>query len=160
MLTIIQNYSLADIKNSISYLLQKSALDEGVRQLAVNISHNKPNPIAAVYDWIKANVNYVRDPVRDGNEIELFISPARMVSDYSKGIPCAGDCDDLALLAVALYRSIGIKSNVVILDTRGQGLDHAVAQAYSDIAKKYIIVDSASQYPLGWEEEYFNKVEV
>lgn len=157
MLTIIRNYTLSDIKTSIKYLLNKASESEEVRKLAVEVTDSKPDPIAAIYDFIKNSVRYVPDPT---NNTELFISPVKMVRDYNQKIPIGGDCDDMALLAVALYRSIGIKSNVVILDTRGQGLDHAVAQAYSDIAKRYITVDSASQYPLGWEEKYFNKVEV
>ena len=158
MLTIISKHRLSelDIRSSINYLLDKAAHDEQLRQLAVQITSNK-EPISAVYDWVKENVQYVPDPV--GNE--LFISPVRMVQDYHDGNPLAGDCDDQALLITALCRSIGIESNVVLLDTGGGGLDHAVSQAYSEKLGKYVLVDaSTNEVPLGWEESYFQKVVV
>ena len=160
MLTIIQNYTIEDVKNSINYLLEKAAYDEEVRQLAVQITYDR-NPIAGVYDFIKTNVHYTPDPVRNHENIELFISPVKMVRDYKNGLPLAGDCDDQAILAVALYRSIGIRSNVTLLDTAGKGLDHAVANVYSDTVKKYIFVDpSSSEFPLGWEIQYYERIDV
>jgi len=157
MLTIIKNYSLDDIKDSIKYLLDKASESEEVRQLAIEIIHNKPDPIAAIYDWVKTNVKYTPDPVRNG-QIELFISPVRMVKDYRQGKPLAGDCDDMALLAVALCRSIGIHSSVVLLDTAGEGLDHAVSQVSSNGVT--LMLDPSANVPLGWEEHYYSKVVV
>jgi len=157
MITIIRNYTLKDIKDSMNYLLEKASLDEGVRQLGVSITHNKPDPIAAIYDWIKENVSYVPDPVRNGDNIELFTSPVKMVENYYQQKPLGEDCDGMALLAVALCRSIGIKSNVALLDTRGEGFDHAVANVYLD--GKYIFVDPSSGYPLGWEINYARRLD-
>ena len=128
MLTTISNYTLDDIRKSINYLLDKAKQEPRVRELAVGIISDKPDPIAAVYDWVKTNVKYVPDPVKT----ELFISPVKMVNDFYEGKQLAEDCDGMAILAVALYRSVGIESNVVIFDTKGEGYDHAIAQAYSD----------------------------
>ena len=155
MLTTISNYTLDDIRKSINYLLDKAKQEQRVRQLAVSIISDKPDPIASIYDWIKTNVRYTKDPV----DVELFISPAKMVNDYYQENPLAGDCDDQALLAVALYRSIGIESNVVIFDTKGEGYDHAVAQVFSD-KLGWVTVDASSDYPLGWTIKYRSKVVV
>ena len=158
MLKVINNYSISDIRQSITYLLDKSSQEEKVRLLVVEIIQDGQNPIAAIYDWVKKNVTYISDPIVDGDQSELFISPAKMVNDYYEGKHLAGDCDDHALLNVALLRSIGIKSNVVLLDQKGDGYNHAVAQAYSEEAEKYIIIDTTVSFPLGWEEHYVRRL--
>lgn len=150
---------MGDIKDSINYLLDKSSQSEEVRNLAISITRYSPDPIASIYDFVRNNVQYTPDPVKNAEQIELFISPVRMVKDYYKGKPLAGDCDDMALLTTALCRSIGIRSNVIILDTEGNGFDHAVAQVYSEKLGKYIMIDaSTDEVPLGWEIKYYSKV--
>ena len=158
MLTRIRNYDLSDIKSSINYLLDKAADSEEVRTLAIEIVSNKEDQIAAVYDWVKSNVTYVKDPVRGYGEVELFTSPIRMVKDYRNGIRLGGDCDCMALLTTALYRSIGYQSNVVLLDTTGEGLNHAISQVLSDGIETWVMVDPSASVPLGWTESYTDKV--
>ena len=159
MLTIISNFTLDDVKSSINHLLEKSSQDEKIRELSTAIVANKPDPIAAIFDWVKGNVTYTPDPEGVEGPIELFISPARMVKDFNQGKPLAGDCDDMALLTTALCRSIGIKANIVLLDIKGQGIDHAITQAYSD-KLGWINLDPSSEPPLGWELKYYQKVVV
>jgi hypothetical protein len=159
MIKFIQNYTIEDIKTSIKYLLDKSSQSEEVRQLALSITRNTDDPIVAVHSWIKDNIKYVADPVSDG-ELELFISPVRIVKDYADGKSLGGDCDDMAILTTALYRSLGIRSDVVLLDVNGKGLDHAVSQVFSDKLGRFIIVDPSSNLPVGWEEKYYEKVVV
>ena len=156
MITIIRNYNTTDIKDSINYLLDKASKSEEVRQLAVQITYNKEDKIGAIYDFMKSSVSYIQDPVSDG-EIELFVSPVKQVENYNQGLRMAGDCDDMALLATALYRSIGIKSNVVIIDSLGNGLDHAYCRAWSKELDDWIECDPTSQYPLGWSVPYHSK---
>jgi len=160
MLTIIHDYDINTIKDGLKYLLKKASNSEQLRELAIQITYTEQDSIATIYDWVKNNMKYVPDPVLAGDEeAELFISPVRMIKDYHLGKPLAGDCDDMALLAVAFCRSIGIKSNVVILDTVGEGYDHAIARAYSEKLEKWVILDpSTSEIPLGWEEKYVSKV--
>jgi len=151
MLTIIRNYDLEDVKRGMNYLLDKASQSEEVRQLAVNIIDNKPDSIAAIYDWVRDNVRYTPDPIL----IELLTSPVRMVNDYLQGKPLAEDCDGIAILITALCRSIGIQSSVVLLDTKGEGLDHAISQVHSDIG--WVSVDASdSIHPLGWSISYYN----
>ena len=92
MITSIANYSLTDVKESIRYLLDKSAHSPEVRTLAVSITHNTEDKISAVYDWVKDNVSYIPDPVKSDGIIELFISPVRIAKDYNAGIAQGGDC--------------------------------------------------------------------
>ncbi len=158
MITVIQNYTVNDIVSSIKYLLDKASKSEEVRQLAVQVTYAQQDKIAGIYDWIKSNVAYIPDPVRGNDEIELFISPVRLVKDYNQGIAIGEDCDGMAILATSLYRAIGIKSNVVIIDSVGNGLDHAYCQAWCDKLEQFISVDPSSNNPLGWELVYKEKV--
>ena len=155
MITKMRNYDLVDVKNGLRNYLHKASEDESVRQLAINIVGKGTDPIAAIFDWVKENVRYVPDPIGEsGDETELIISPIKMVSMYSEGNSIAGDCDDIALLTASLYRSIGIPANITIMDTKGEGYDHAVCKVYSDKLSEWLTVDASSRYPLGWEESY------
>ncbi len=154
MITTIKNYSLSDIRTSVNYLLDKSTQDPDIRNLAVEITSGTPDPIAAIYDWVKANVTYVPDPV----DTELFTSPVKMVNDYRQGSVLVEDCEGIALWTVALCRAIGIEAHVARLEVKGKGLDHAVAIVHSDRLGRDITVDATStNVPLGWEIPYFKK---
>lgn len=152
MLTLIQNYNMNDVVASMQLLLEQSSHSTEVRDLAVEITAGTPSPINAIFNWIKKNVNYVSDPVRVDGIIELFISPVRMVQDYKAGKTLGGDCDDQSLLATALYRAIGMPSNVVLLNQVGRGYDHAVSRVYSEKLTDFIMVDPTADLPLGWRE--------
>ena len=153
---LVQNYNMTDIANSINYLLDKASLDPGVRDFSLQIVSNSPDKISAIYDWIQYNVQYVSDPI----DVELFTSPIRMVRDHQDGKSLAGDCDDMAILATALYRSVGIESNVMLLDTTGKGIDHAISRAKSDKLGWVNSDPSDKTHPLGWEIKSFSKVTV
>ncbi len=161
MLTVIRDYTLQDIETGITYLLGKAVETPEVRTLAVAIIYESQDPISAIYEWVKVHVKYVPDPVSGSDTIELFISPVRMVKDFNAGMTIAGDCDDLALLTTALYRSIGIPANVVLVDQDGDGLDHAYCVVWSDKLNQWINSDpSAPELPLGWELQLASKITV
>ena len=151
---VVQNYTINDIKDGIRYLLEKASYEPGVREFALQLSGAEPDMISPIYGWIRQNVNYVSDPI----DVELFTSPIRMISDYQDGKLLAEDCDGMAMLATALYRSLGIESNVVLLDTGGGGIDHAISQVKSD-QLGWINVDvSDKTHPLGWEIPYYSRL--
>jgi len=159
MLTIIrkQKITVEDMTIALTYLLDKSSQDDSVRTLAINITANSSDKIAAVYDWVKENIAYVEDPI-DNNGItsELFISPIRMVKDYNEGKTLAGDCDDHALMCTALYRSIGLKSNIVLLARHDIEYDHAVCEVESNLGM--LTIDTTGNTPPGWQETYTKKL--
>lgn len=158
MITVIRDYNLQDIKSSIQYLLDKASKSEEVRQLAIEITYQQ-DKISSIYDWVKGHVSYVPDPRSEGGEeIELFTSPVKMVKDYNEGKALGGDCDDMALLTTALYRAIGIKSSVVIIDSIGQGLDHAFCRVWSGELGSWVNSDPSSDYPLGWALSYKERI--
>ena len=160
MLTRIRHYTLIDIRAGVRYLLEKAAQSEGVRTAAIRITQGKEDRIAAIYDWVKANVRYVPDEQRGYGDVELFISPVKMIKDYNAGIAIEGDCDDYSLLVVSLCRAAGIQANVVLLNTGGQDIDHAVAEVYSEELGKYIMLDPTATLPLGWQENHYEKIVV
>ena len=161
MLTIIRNYTLDDIGKGIKYLLGKASEAPEVRMLAIEITSGSEDPISAIYDWVKTHVHYVPDPVSGTDTIELFISPVRMVKDFNAGTTIGGDCDDIALLITALYRSIGIQANMVLIDQTGHGYDHAYCEVFSEKLGKWINSDpSAPQFPLGWNIKAFAKITI
>jgi len=157
MLIRIKNYNLQDITDGIKFLLDRSVRSPEVRQLALDIS-DKDDKISAIYDWVKFNLRYVPDPVSGEDEIELFISPIKQVRDYRQRLSICGDCDDNALLATALYQAIGIRSNVVIIDSVGNGFDHAFSQAWSDKLQDWVDIDPTSKYPLCWKLSYKDRI--
>ncbi len=157
MIRILKNYSLDDVKKYIKEFLDLAAQDEAVRDLAVQITNGRGNSVVAIYDWVKANVKYTDDPV----DTELFIAPTKLVRDFNNHLPMAGDCVDFALLVVSLCRAIGIKANVVLLNTEGKDINHALVEVYSSAVEKKILVDaSTDQVPLGWDIHYFDKIVV
>jgi len=161
MIRRIMNYNMQDIKDSLIYLLDKAAHSQEVRNLAVQVTQDSQDKISAIYNFVKNNVSYIPDPVgADGSDIELFISPVVMVNMYEKGIRPSGDCDDMALLGTALFRAIGIKSNIVLVDSGGGGIDHAFSEVWSDKLGKWIDFDVTVKHPLGWLHPYHQKIVV
>ena len=153
---LVRNYSLNDIKNSINYYLDVAKYDPKVREFALRIVNGNPDKISAIYDWIQQNVGYVGDPV----DVELLTSPIRMIKDYQEGKLLAEDCDGMSILATALYRSIGIESTVILMDTSGQGINHSISSAKSEKLGWINVDPSDKTHPLGWEIPYTKKVVV
>ena len=156
MITIIENYNLADVKRELRRMLEEGSGLPEVRQLALQITAQIPydnDQISAIYDFVKTNIRYQPDPY----SVELFIHPRRMVEFYNQGI-ARGDCDDIALFTTSLLRSLGYEADVVLLNTAGEGLDHAVSQVSSNGVT--LMLDPSANVPLGWEESYYQKVVV
>ena len=153
-ITILRDYTLNDVVRELARMLREGTMLPETRQLALEVISQHEDQISAIYDFVKENVLYQPDPY----QVELFIHPRRMIEFYYQGI-ARGDCDDIALITASLLRSLGYQANIVLLDTRGQGIDHAVTEV--TLGGVRIMVDSSSSYlPLGWEESSFDKVEV
>lgn len=146
----IPGYNFTDIKDGILHQLHIAAGSMEVRQHALDITADKQDKISAVFDWVKQHVRYVPDPV----DIELIVSPRKLIEDYNKGHSIAEDCDGHAILLTALYRSIGMRSHVYVVDCIGQGFDHALSVVWSDRFREWIHVDTTTEYPLGWIIRY------
>ena len=156
MITVIKNYDIQDITDNVKRLLEVASHAPEVRRLAIQITSDREDKITAIYDWVKQHVQYVPDPT----SIELFVSPVRIVKDYYECKTIGEDCDGHAILVTALCRSIGINSNVVLIDSLGNGLDHAFSEVWSEKLNCWINVDTTSEYPIGWIYKYSQRIVV
>jgi transglutaminase-like putative cysteine protease len=160
-LTVIRGYGLSDIIFSMNTFLNRAATSMQFRSFALGIV-GQGDPFVEIHKWVQANIRYTPDPIgTDGEPAELFISPLRMMNDNYDSKALGGDCDDMALMTTALFRAVGIDSKILLLDTQGLGLDHAVSMAYSEKIKNWIMVDpSTKKFPLGWHETAVGRVVV
>ncbi len=149
---------MQDVLDGIRFQLDRGIKSMDVRDLAISITYDKQDKIFAIYHWVKQNVQYVSDPIRPDGHIELFISPVRLVKDHKLGKIVGEDCDGHAILITSLYRSIGINSRVVLIDSRGDGLDHAYSEVWSDKLGEWLSADTTAEYPLGWIVQGHGKV--
>ena len=152
--TILKGYDMQDIKEGILHQLDQAAHSPEVRQHALQICAAAEDKITAIYEWVKRNIYYVSDPVN----IELFTSPVRLIQEYKQGKSPAGDCDDCAILVTALCRSVGIPANVILVDSAGEGIDHAISQVWSEKLNCWLVIDTTSPYPLGWVIPYHSEI--
>lgn len=156
MLTIIKNADLHDIRRELSRLMREGSQRMDVREFALSIAPDYNNDqISAIYEYAKRNIQYIRDP----DSTELFIASWKMIELIEQG-KAAGDCDDMALFCASLLRSIGYETRIVLLDTTGQGIDHAICEVYSEKIGLWISVDVASEHPLGWITKSFSRMEI
>ena len=158
MLTITEDYSFTQLLDGIRKMTDSGVNSPAVQTLATQITQGQADKVQAVYNWSKTNIKYEHDPIVKGEESEQITSPNRYVLDFQEGIPLAGDCDDFAVFNTAMFRCLGMQSNVVLIDQTGGGYDHALCRVYSDVHQKWMYVDSSTdKYPLGWEETSFKE---
>lgn len=152
----LTEYNLNTVKKGTNDLLNQASRSEEVRTLAANIVATGPgDPIISISTWVRENMKYVYDPL----DKELFQSPVRLVRQFNAGQPVVGDCDDIAIMTVALFRAVGIPSNVEILDQVGGGYDHAVANVQDEKTGRWIMVDNSElSIPIGWELKYVRRM--
>ena len=72
--------------------------------------------------------------------------------EFVAGNIAVRNCDDFALLTAAMYGSLGHQSRVLIVDSQGNGLDHALASVETNIG--FINADTTSMNPLGWVRNF------
>ncbi len=152
-LIVFDNYSMQEIIAGLRYFIAKSQASPEVQQLAWEIIQGKPDPLVAIFDWVKTNVKYTPDP----DKLELFISPVLQAEKFRAGEPLYGDCDDISLMMCSLLLPLGIPSRYMILDTRNAGWDHAVAEV--DAGNGFFMLDPSSPLPPGWQETFYRRVQ-
>ncbi len=150
MISRKQNYNIQDIKDGFQLLLKLSAESTLVRAHAISIVRGQNDPISAIYNWVKSNLKYVPDPSGPDYSIEMFTSPVKQIEWFNEGKEISEDCDGHALLTTALYKAIGIPSNILIIDSVGEGFDHAYSEVWSSALGMYVSADTTAKFPFGW----------
>lgn len=135
----------ATLRHMRSLVLEGRKLP-AVRALAESITRYLPPKdgraeINAVFNWIKANIRYVRD-IRN---VETLSTVERLLRVRT------GDCDDMAVLAAALLESIGFRTRFAALGFHGGEYSHVIAEVKLGTANSWIPMDCTvgSSY-LGW----------
>jgi len=85
--------------------------------LADLVLNDKMFKIIAIASWVSENIRYISDPYK----LEYVASPIETLRIK------AGDCDDFAVLLASMYRAVGIRSAVGLIDTRSMDADHGTA---------------------------------
>lgn len=137
-------------------LVRAGAKDFYVRQTAIDVLMERGVPskdylgeIEALFEWVRANVRYTRDPFR----VETLHSARRMLELR------AGDCDDMTILLGAMLESIGHPIRLVLAgpDRRRPRLfSHIYLQA--NHKGKWISLDPTMRHPMGWAPTSLSKV--
>jgi tetratricopeptide (TPR) repeat protein len=106
----------------------------------------------AIYDFIAKNIRYSSVPFRQGRYV-----PQRPMVTLSSQL---GDCKDLSLLFYTLAKKAGIKSNLVLVSTRGENgentmrvpsntFNHCIVRALLDGNYRFIELTD-SKLPFGY----------
>jgi transglutaminase-like putative cysteine protease len=159
MIRRIKNYGIADILKYMREFTDAGSRDENVRQLAVSITSGTLYPSISIYEWVKAHLTYIPDPVINGKEIEQFTSPARLAKDFYDGKPIGEDCDSHAMFVVALNQAVGIAARVVIVGVSSPEPDHAFAEVLTS-ELGWVATDTTSARPIGWIYPYYTRIVV
>lgn len=111
---------------SIQSMIEASATDPKVRQLAFNITRNCKErdglcEAKAIYRWMRKNVKYSGDisPIKRSNGetegIDLYQKPAITLFDFK-----AGDCDDQTAAVASLASAIGLTARLRVTAQEGE----------------------------------------
>jgi len=103
--------------------------------------------IAAIHNWVKGHLRYVRDPLW----YEFITYPETLAFERADG-----DCDDFCVLEAALLGSVGIPSRFVVWGFKGGNFSHvsmqAMAPTRADDPGGWVSLDPiVKTQPIGWE---------
>jgi transglutaminase-like putative cysteine protease len=99
-----------------------------------------PGQVRRVYDYVRKNVVYIRDPVN----AEYVISPIRMLSQIRNTGYSAGDCDDHTMLLNTMLGSIGFPTKFVGVKQGGSPRFNHVVSAVK-IGPNMVLLDPCAK---------------
>ena len=137
----------------LNQLIAHGKRDRNVRKATLQVleAYNVPEKdwigeITAVKDWIRNNIRYTLDI----QGVETFHTPRRILLDR------VGDCDDSSILCAAMLGSIGYRTGILLLDSKGDGkISHAMATVKLPRPKepwwdKWIPLELTQEKKIGW----------
>jgi hypothetical protein len=126
-------------------MIRDGVKDPLIRETAIGIVRGLPGKdylgeIFRIYNWVKQNVRFTRDPV----SLELLQSAMRTLKGK------VGDCDDYTVLLSTLLQSLGHATRIKTIATRACEYHHVYPEVkYRD---EWIPLDATQkQASLGWE---------
>lgn len=118
-------------------LIVDGQYDGALRNLAEQIvrgltPHDYLSEYAAVLNWVRQNIRYVRDP----RTIEQVKTPRVIVETGS------ADCDDMAILIGTLVGALGGQVRLVAAAFAGkEHLTHVWCEAFDPLSKAWVVLD-------------------
>ena len=152
--TAIYN-TVAKMKSIISESSKNPYIREWAGKIVARVGVNdKRNEASAVFNFVRDNVRYTRDPLG----FEYLQTPPTLLEDIrlrqeGKGERPSGDCDDMTLLSLSLLKSIGFPVAIKVVsfhDSRRFSHVYGLVQ----IGSEWVTVDCVrpDSY-LGWEAQ-------
>lgn len=145
-------------------IILESSRNPYVREWAKNIVANitvndKKNEARAVYDFVRDNVRYTRDPLG----FEYIQTPPVLLEDIRlyqkrKGNRPVGDCDDMTVLSLSLLKSIGFPVAIKVVSFSD---DRKFSHVYGlvKVGHEWIPVDCVRpEKGMGWESHGHTRV--
>ncbi len=112
---------IIELNNGYSLFTSKDVYVVIRAYIPVHLMDDPAFKVVAIGLWVSSNIVYVRDPYG----LEYVAKPRDTLRIKT------GDCDDIAVLLVSMYRSVGLRSSVGLIDTDGdRKTDHATALVY------------------------------
>ena len=151
---LLKDASISDVRREMTRIFHEGSVDPSVKQLADLAVFSSPDPVIAVHSFVRQTFQYQADP----EGAELFIHPRRVAQDYFLGNPRSMDCDDHALLVASMLGALGKQTRILIVGTKSQELDHALAQVNTLLG--WVSVDTTDSHPLGWVRKFWQTIVV
>lgn len=108
------------------------------------VLNDKSFKLIALGLWVSINIKYISDPY----EMEYVASPRETLRSK------AGDCDDFAVLLASMYRAVGLRSGVGVIDTNGDKIpDHTAALVALERSEFEEFKNSLTKYSIVFGEE-------
>ncbi|MBD3263933.1 MAG: hypothetical protein GF375_02380 [Candidatus Omnitrophica bacterium] len=143
---------MVSAKKMVELIREYSGNQERIRFLAEDITRNCRSKdylcnAKSIYDWVKANIKWDRDP--DG--MEMLRSPIVTLDRR------VGDCDDHTILIASLLKSIGMPVRIVLIASRSyrpEIYNHVLVETLAPVngEMKWIAIDTT---PLDANGKYF-----
>jgi len=92
----------------------------------------------AVYEFMKRNVKFVRDPAG----LEHVRHPDQLLEEISRRGQTTGDCDDVATLGAALLKKLGLQACFIVAGRRRGGRFEHVLYGVRDRSGRFYPIDS------------------
>lgn len=122
---------------------------QAVHRLAAKLAasagqFDRPAQVRALYDWLVRSIVFKKDTF----PTEHLRHPEQLIAEVAQDGRTAADCDDLAMLAAAVLRSLGFRAVFIVAARTDLGPWEHVLPGYID-GGTLVPVDAQQRAPIG-----------